>query len=62
MRAGAVANALAGNLDEARKIVAHLRQIDPQTSILHLKELFPYRRPEDMERMIEGLRLAGLPE
>jgi TolB-like protein/class 3 adenylate cyclase/Tfp pilus assembly protein PilF len=62
MRAAAVANALAGNLDEARKIVAHLRQIDPQTCILHLKEFLPYSRPEDMERMIEGLRLAGLPE
>jgi TolB-like protein/class 3 adenylate cyclase/Tfp pilus assembly protein PilF len=62
MRAAAVANAVAGNLDEARKIVAHLRQIDPQTCILHLKEFLPYSRPEDMERMIEGLRLAGLPE
>jgi hypothetical protein len=24
--------------------------------------LGPYRRPEDIERIMEGLRLAGLPE
>jgi tetratricopeptide (TPR) repeat protein len=62
MRTAAAANALAGNIDEARKIAAQLRLMDPEMRIFHLKEFFPYRRAEDIERMIKGLRLAGLPE
>jgi hypothetical protein len=26
-----------------------------------LKEVLPFRRPEDIARIVEGLRLAGLP-
>ena len=35
---------------------------DPAMRISDLKDYLPYRRLEDVERMIEGLRLAGLPE
>jgi adenylate cyclase len=62
MRASAVASALGGKIDEARKIMARMRQVDPEMRIAHLKDYLPYRRPQDVEREIEGLRLAGLPE
>jgi len=44
-----------GRLDEARAIVARLRAITPQLMPSHL----PYRRPEDRELLLSGLRLAG---
>jgi hypothetical protein len=39
-----------------------LRQIDPGLRISHLKERHPIRRPADLARFVEGLRMAGLPE
>ena len=63
MRTAAAANALAGNLDAARKVMDEVRKLDPSMRISHLGERYTtYRRPEDNERMIDGLRLAGLPE
>jgi TolB-like protein/class 3 adenylate cyclase len=62
MRTAAAANALAGNLGEARKIMDEVRKLDPLVRISQIVERYTaYRRPEDTERMIEGLRLAGLP-
>ncbi|MDP2373591.1 adenylate/guanylate cyclase domain-containing protein [Reyranella sp.] len=62
LRAAAVANAFAGNIDEARKIVARIIQISPTASISHYMSINIYQRPEDIERMVGGLRLAGMPE
>jgi hypothetical protein len=63
MRTAAAANALAGNLDDAHKVMDEVRKLDPSMRISHLGERYTtYRRPEDNERMIDGLRLAGLPE
>lgn len=62
LRAAAVANAFAGNIDEARKLVARILQISPTASISHYMSINLYQRPEDIERMVGGLRLAGLPE
>lgn len=62
VRAAAVANALAGNMDEARKPVARILQISPTASIAHYMSINLYQQPEDIERMIGGLRRAGLPE
>jgi Flp pilus assembly protein TadD len=45
-----------GRLDEARAIVAKLRAITPQVVQSHL---LPYRRPEDRELLLSGLRLAA---
>jgi TolB-like protein len=44
-----------GRLDEARAIVAKLRAITPQVMQTHL----PFRRPEDCELLLSGLRLAA---
>src|SRR6266436_7009584 len=43
-----------GQLDEARAIVARLRAITPLVVQSHL----PFRRPEDRELFLSGLRLA----
>jgi hypothetical protein len=43
-----------GQLDEARAIVAQLRTMTP----LVVPNDVPYRRPEDRELFLSGLRLA----
>ena len=62
LRITAIAQALAGNLAEARRVAAKLHRLDPSIRLANLREFSPYRRPADLERLIEGLRLAGLPE
>jgi hypothetical protein len=42
--------------------MARLRQLDSTFRVSHLKDLIPFRRPEDLARFEEGLRKAGLPE
>ncbi|HET6521695.1 MAG TPA: hypothetical protein VFG47_18020 [Geminicoccaceae bacterium] len=58
----AAAAAHAGRQGEAARALALLRDIDPALRLGNLKELLPFRRPEDFARWAEGLRLAGLPE
>jgi TolB-like protein/Tfp pilus assembly protein PilF len=60
--AAAASGALAGRLGKAREAMAHLRQLDPALRISDLKDLFPFRRSDDLVRWVEGLRKAGLPE
>ena len=62
LRVAAASNAMAGRLEQAHKAVARLRQINPVLRVSSLKEVLgPYRR-EDLSRLEEGLRQAGLPE
>jgi TolB-like protein/class 3 adenylate cyclase len=58
----AASSALAGRLDKARATMARIRERDPNLCISTLKALVPLRRPEDIARWAEGLRMAGLPE
>ena len=58
----AAANALAGRLSQAQKAMARLRQLDPTRRVSTVKDWVPLRRPDDLERLQEGLRKAGLPE
>lgn len=62
LRASAAANGLAGNIDEARRMVARIRQHDPQMRLSSFEAFSPFRRAQDVAKWIEGLRLAGLPE
>jgi len=43
-----------GRLDEARAIVTRLRAITPEVML----NVLPWRRPEDRELLLSGLRLA----
>ena len=54
--------ALAGKLEEARDAALRLMQLVPALRVSHVKALIPIRRPDDLARLEEGLRLAGLPE
>lgn len=58
----AAASALVGRLPEAQKAMAHLREIDPAMRVSNVKDWVPFRRPDDLKRLQEGLRTAGLPE
>jgi adenylate cyclase len=62
LRFGAAANALLGRLDIAEKAVARIRQLDPQLRLSNLANVVPFHRPEDLARLADGLRKAGLPE
>ena len=54
-RALAACYAHVGRLDEAREIVARLREITP----VIMPSVLPYRNPEDRELLLSGLRLAA---
>jgi TolB-like protein/class 3 adenylate cyclase/tetratricopeptide (TPR) repeat protein len=62
LRLAAACFALGGRLDEARKAATLLRELAPNFRIGQVRTLFPLRRPEDLAKYSEGLRLAGLPE
>jgi adenylate cyclase len=62
LRMAAIANALSGRIDEARKIMPQIRQLHPESRLSNLKDSVPSRKPEHLAMMVEGLRLAGLPE
>jgi TolB-like protein/Tfp pilus assembly protein PilF len=55
-------SALAGDLDQARKTLAHMQEIDAGARIATVRQRYPFRRAEHAARVDEGLRLAGLPE
>jgi tetratricopeptide (TPR) repeat protein len=58
----AASNAMAGRLAEARKSVTRLRELDPVMRVSNMKNWAPFRRPEHLEVMEDGLRRSGLPE
>lgn len=60
--ASALANAFTGNIDDARKAVARIRQLNPKLHVSAFHDVIPFRRPQDMELVMKGFRLAGLPE
>ena len=63
LRIAAASNAMAGRPEQAHKAMARLRQLNPALRISNLKEVLPpFRRAEDLLRLEEGLRQAGLPE
>jgi TolB-like protein/class 3 adenylate cyclase len=62
MRAAIAAHALAGNLAEARRILGQMCRLDPALTQSSYRNQAFFRRTEDIERFVEGFRLAGLPE
>ena len=62
MRMAAASHALAGRLPQAREVIARLRDADPALRLSNVAAFVPFRRPEDFDRYVQGLRQAGLPE
>jgi hypothetical protein len=58
----AISNAMAGRMDAAHRAVERLRSIDPSIRIADAPYFWPFRRPQDLDKIIEGLRKAGVPE
>jgi TolB-like protein/Tfp pilus assembly protein PilF len=58
----AASHALAGQMAQARAAMARLRALDPESRVGRLLERYPFRRADDLAKVSEGLRLAGLPE
>ena len=58
----AASRALAGRGSEAQAAMARLREIAPAMRVSTVKEWQPFRRPDDLARLEDGLRKAGLPE
>ncbi len=62
LRVAAASHTLAGRPLEARAAMEHLRAVNPDLTASQLKELVPFRRPQDYARYEGGLRKAGLPD
>jgi tetratricopeptide (TPR) repeat protein len=62
LRMAAAGNALTGRLPEAQQAVMRIWQIAPTLRVSTVKDWASFRRPEDLARLEDGLRKAGLPE
>lgn len=58
----AASRALTGRLEDARRAMDQLRELDPSLRISNLKDWLPIHRAEDLSVFADGLRKAGLPE
>jgi adenylate cyclase len=58
----AASAALAGQVEEARKVADRIRQLSPNLRVADAGTIQSIRRPEDLARWADGLRKAGLPE
>jgi TolB-like protein/DNA-binding SARP family transcriptional activator len=58
----AASSAFLGATDRAAMTVARIRELDPTKCISQLKARAPFRQPEQIVRLLDGLRRAGLPE
>lgn len=62
LRVLAASHALSGNIEAAQTAYAKAVRIDPTQRIANIRKYMPLRRDEDLARVAEGFRLAGMPE
>ncbi len=62
LRVAIASNAMRGHLDEAARAVQLLRKVNPRPTISWICEFYPLCRDEDRQRLIVGMRRAGVPE
>lgn len=61
LRVAIASNAMRGCMDEARRLRDRYLQIDPQVTVAKICEYYPLRRDADRERLMLGMRKAGVP-
>lgn len=61
-RVALASNGMRGRLDEAGRVLRSYLRIDPDVTIDKISGCYPFRRDADRQRLIEGLRKAGVPE
>lgn len=62
LRVSAMSHALAGRERQTEQAIKRLRAVQPALRLSNLQEQIFLHRPEHMEKFIEGMRKAGLPE
>ena len=58
----AACHAMSGRVEEAREACARLMRLNPALRISGIKNRGPFRRAEDIERLTQAFRIAGMPE
>ena len=58
----AASYALMGKIEDAEWQVFEILADNPEYSIKDLRERIPFKNPEHLEKLSEGLKRAGLPE
>lgn len=58
----AASHALAGRPIDAQRAMEHVRALDPALHLSTVANWLPIRRPENLTILMDGLRMAGLPE
>jgi tetratricopeptide (TPR) repeat protein len=62
LRIAAASNALIDRLEEARRFIARVLQLDPELRTSNLRDRAGPLRPEDFAKYAEALRRVGMPE
>lgn len=62
LRILAASHALAGRVEQARSAGERIYAVWPSITLSEVRKISAYQRPDDRERMVRGLRIAGLPE
>jgi TolB-like protein len=62
IRLAAACYGLTGQMAEAHEIMTRVRELDPSFRVSNVWNWAPLRRPDDLARLEQGLRKAGLPE
>ena len=60
--AAAYAHPMVGRMDDAHKIVKGILSLQPEFSIAEVASRNPYKTKELLDRYVNALRRAGLPE
>jgi adenylate cyclase len=51
-----------GREAEARAVAETILKLDPSFSIAEFAKALTYRDPEELDRVVQGMRQAGLPQ
>ena len=62
LRMTIAANAMRGQVEQAKRALNAYRRMDPEVTITKLCEYYPFRRTADRQRLTAAMRKAGVPE